>query len=230
MSGADRPIRAVVFDLDGTLIDSAPDIGHALNSALRSEGLGVFDLQHVREWIGDGPDVLIERALAALGQPGDAALRARLRGSFDASTLNAPLAHGKVFEGIEALLDRLHPLWPMAVVTNKPTALARAVVAAAGLLHRFAGVYGADTAALRKPAPGLLQQAAGELGLDTAQLLMVGDSAADLGAARAAGCPSAWVEWGYAGSAALAVEPRWRAAHPEQLWSIVQSAARGGAG
>ena len=73
------------------------------------------------------------------------------------------------------------------VVTNKPTALARAVLDAGGLLPHFAAVYGADAAALRKPAPAMLNRAAQELGLATQQLLMVGDSAADMGAAAAAG-------------------------------------------
>ncbi len=219
-----RTICAIAFDLDGTLVDSAPDIGHALNRALQHEGLDVFDIQRVREWIGDGPDVLIERALAALAVDDEAALHARLRHGFDAATLQSPLAHGKVFDGIDALLRRLRPRWPMVVVTNKPTALARAVLDAADLLSCLVGVYGADTAALRKPSPGLLQRAAADLGLRPTQLLMVGDSAADLRAARAAGSPSAWVEWGYAGAKPLPVEPLWRITLPEQLWPLLQAA------
>ncbi len=219
-------IRAVAFDLDGTLVDSAPDIGHALNSALRQEGLAVFDLKRVREWIGDGPDVLIERALMALGVVDEAAMHARLRRGFDAATLQSPLGHGHVFDGIDDLLAKLHPIWPLVVVTNKPSVLASAVLDAASLRPYFAAVYGADIAALRKPAPGLLLRAAGDLGLDAIQLLMVGDSAADLRAAQAAGSPSAWVEWGYAADKALPVEPAWRVAHPNQLWSIMQGAGQ----
>jgi phosphoglycolate phosphatase len=224
------PIRALAFDLDGTLVDSAPDIGHALNSALREEGFGVFDLARVREWIGDGPDVLIERALAALGVSHEAALCARLRRGFDAATLQSPLAHGRVFDGIGALLARLRPQWPLVVVTNKPTVLARAVLEAAALAPYFTAVYGADTAALRKPAPNMLHRAADDLGVTAAQLLMVGDSGADLRAAQAAGSPAAWAEWGYAGAKPLPVQPRWRIAHPSQLWPILQAAARQAAG
>lgn len=217
------PIRAVAFDLDGTLVDSAPDIGHALNRALRQEGLGSFDLAQVRAWIGDGPDVLIERALKALRAVDSAALRAELRRAFDAVTLDAPLAHGSVYGGIAALLQQLRPDWPLVVVTNKPTALARAVLDAGALLPHFQAVYGADTAVLRKPAPALLQRAAAELGLATQALLMVGDSAADMGAAQAAGARTAWAGWGYGSAHALPLEPSWRVQHPSELLDIVRT-------
>jgi phosphoglycolate phosphatase len=221
MTVTDTSLRAVAFDLDGTLVDSAPDIGHALNQALRESGFGSFDLEQVRAWIGDGPDVLIERALKALGQGDDAQRRRTLRQAFDRATLAAPLTHGAVFEGIHALLQALRPAWPMVVVTNKPSALARAVLDAGGLLPHFAAVYGADVAALRKPAPGMLNKAAKELGLAAHQLLMVGDSAADMGAAAAAGSPAAWAGWGYGVLHNLPSPPRWNARRPGQLLEIL---------
>jgi phosphoglycolate phosphatase len=107
------------------------------------------------------------------------------------------------------------------VVTNKPSALARAVLDAGGLLPHFAAVYGADVAALRKPAPGMLNQAARELGLANHQLLMVGDSAADMGAAAAAGSPAAWAGWGYGVLHNLPSPPRWNARQPGQLLEIL---------
>ena len=218
----DPSILALAFDLDGTLVDSAPDIGHALNHALREAGLPGFALDRVRAWIGDGPDPLIARALAALGQgEADPALRTTLRAAFDQATLAAPLAHGTVFDGIDALLQQLQPRWPMVVVTNKPTALARAVLDAAGLLPRMAAVYGADVAALRKPAPAMLQQAAQQLGVAPQQLLMVGDSIADMGAAAAAGAPAVWAGWGYGLLHALPAAPRWRIDRPDQLLPIL---------
>jgi phosphoglycolate phosphatase len=83
MSAIGTAVRALAFDLDGTLVDSAPDIGHALNQALRESGFGSFELAQVRAWIGDGPDVLIDRALRALGQGAGAQLRSTLRQAFD---------------------------------------------------------------------------------------------------------------------------------------------------
>jgi phosphoglycolate phosphatase len=215
-------ILALAFDLDGTLVDSAPDIGHALNSALRESSLPGFALDQVRAWVGDGPDPLIARALAALGQDqADINLRATLRAAFDRATLAAPLAHGRVFEGIEALLHQLRPTWPMVVVTNKPTALARAVLDAAGLLPCLAAVHGADAAVQRKPAPAMLQQAARQLGVTPPRLLMVGDSVADMGAAAAAGAPAVWAGWGYGLLHALPTAPRWRIDRPDQLLPIL---------
>ena len=208
---------AVAFDLDGTLVDSAPDIAAALNRALHSAGLQGVALEQVYGWIGDGPDPLISRALAALGQADDASLHAALREQFDRATLAAPLAQGRVFDGIEALLRQLHPTWPLVVVTNKPTVLARSVLDAAGLGSLFAAVHGADSAALRKPAPAMLLRAAHALGCAVGRLLMVGDGAADIAAAAAAGAAAVWAGWGYGQPASMAVAPRWRIQHPAQL-------------
>lgn len=221
MSRSASEVRAIAFDLDGTLVDSAPDIGHALNQGLRESGFGGFDLEQVRAWIGDGPDVLIDRALKALERDDGPELRKTLRLAFDRCTLAAPLAHGSVFDGIPALLQQLRPAWPLVVVTNKPTALARAVLDAARLLPFFDAVHGADTAALRKPAPAMLDSAARQLGLAPSQLLMVGDSAADMGCASAAGCPAAWVGWGYGGLHSLPVAPRWQLRRPGELLDIL---------
>ncbi len=203
-------IAAVAFDLDGTLVDSAPDISHALNSSLAQEGLRRFDLATVRAWIGDGPDLLIQRALTEQGVAlDDNALRVRLRRAFDVATLAAPLVDGRVYRGIIDLITGLHRVLPMVVITNKPTPLARAVLDAADILPFLAGVHGADSAAQRKPGPAMLLAAAASLGLAPARVLMVGDGPADLLAARAAGCPAALVAWGYGHDAVPAgLDPR----------------------
>lgn len=224
MNNSTEPIRAIAFDLDGTLVDSAPDIGHALNSALQLAGLPGFDRSRAREWIGDGPDVLIDRALAALGgRHAASASRADLRKAFDAATLAAPLVYGSVFDGIPAMLEQLASHGPLLVVTNKPTLLARAVLDAAGLLPCFAAVYGADEARLRKPAPVLLEQAAHDFAVPLRQLLMVGDAPSDMRAAAAAGAPAVLVGWGYAVAQGLACGPRWCIEHPRQLHALVSA-------
>ena len=223
-----RLVRAVAFDLDGTLVDSAPDIQHALNDALKKEGLQYFDLDLVRSWIGDGPDVLIARALAHQGR-GDAddEFRARLRRGFDAATLAAPLAGGTVYPGILDLVAGLHRLLPLVAVTNKPTPLARAVLDAAGVLPFLDGVHGADTPALRKPAPAMLLAASERLGVAPAQLLMVGDSEPDMRSAQAAGCPAMLVTWGYGHDKLGGWPASLRVATPDQLLQALRTARAG---
>lgn len=215
---------AVAFDLDGTLVDSAPDIAAALNGALQACALAQVAPDRVLGWIGDGPDPLISRALAALGRTDDAVLHARLRTHFDRATLAAPLRHGRVFDGIDALLRQLRRRWALVVVTNKPGMLARAVLDAAGLGECFDAVHGADTQALRKPAPALLWQAAQGLGIAPSRLWMVGDAATDMAAAAAAGAPAVWAGWGYGRIESLAAAPRWRIEHPAQLPALLDAA------
>ena len=124
-------------------------------------------------------------------------LRRRLRTVYDATALAEPLARGAPFPGIEALLNHLRGRLPAVVVTNKPPDLAVAVLEAAGLRQHFLHVHGPTRRQERKPEPFLLAAAATTLGIAAGDLLMVGDSLADLGAAAAAGCPVAFAAWGY---------------------------------
>lgn len=212
-------VEAIGFDLDGTLIDSAPDIQYALNEGLKRAGLTEANLSDVRRWVGDGPDVLIARALVAQSvRDEEGKVRQQVRSDFERATLDAPLAHGRAYQGIEALLKTLHAqALPLVVVTNKPTNLALAVLKAAGLAPYISRVYGADAPHERKPSPMLLLRAAAWLGIVPARLMMVGDSKADIQSAHAAGCPVTQVSWGY-GTVGLAHRAfAAQANSPEQL-------------
>lgn len=215
MNGLD----AIAFDLDGTLVDSAPDIAHALNVGLREARLRNFDLDQVRSWIGDGPDALIARAMSAqdLDAVSTAVVTPRVRAAFDTATLAEPLSRGSVYGGVGAMLEQLKLVRPMVVVTNKPTRLACAVLQAAGLLGYFAAVHGADTKAQRKPSPRLLEEAADRLRVSPSRMLMVGDSLPDLRSAHAAGARACLVGWGYGHTAVPESADAWRVATPQHL-------------
>jgi len=194
-----RPVEAVLFDLDGTLLDTIGDIADALNAALEETGFAPRPLSTVRALVGQGAAVLIRRVLAA--DAVDAATEARLLERFfthygalhAARSLRAQPYPG-VVDGLRALADRGVA---MAVVTNKRADLAVATLADAGLLGSFRRVVGGDTCPTRKPDPAPLLYALRELGVAPARALMVGDSANDVRAARAAGVPVLCVPYGY---------------------------------
>jgi phosphoglycolate phosphatase len=218
-------IEAVAFDLDGTLVDSVSDIAHAVNTALIEAGLRGCELDRVRAWIGDGPEALIARALEAQGVSSlDEALRLRLREGFERATLASPLGHGALYPGMADLVRQLHRRWRLAVITNKPTVLARAVLDAAGLLPYFDQVRGADILAQRKPAPFNLLATADAFGIAPSRLLLVGDAPPDMLAAHAAGCPSVLACWGYGAHAVPDHLQPWRVSSAMQLADAFRAA------
>lgn len=186
--------RLAVFDLDGTLVDSAPDIHAALNRVMAARGLAGFNLAEVTAMIGDGAKVLVERALVARDRPFDAGAVAE----FMADPAAEGAIDARAFPGIPEALARLEAEgWRLAVCTNKPVAMARALLGSLGLLGRFAALGGGDSFPTRKPDPAHLQAtiaAAGGMG-DGA--VMIGDHHNDIRAARGAGIPCVFVSWGY---------------------------------
>ena len=133
------------------------------------------------------------------------------------SNQDQPMRDSSVFDGIPMVLGRLSSRWPLVVVSNKPSALARAVLEEAGLLSAFASVHGADAVPQRKPSPLLLRQAAARLGVATGALLMVGDAGTDIEAALAAECHAAWAAWGYGQADGQAPSRVWPLRTPHDL-------------
>lgn len=186
--------RTAVFDLDGTLLDSAPDIHAALNRVLSARGLAPYDLPAVKAMIGDGVRVLVERALAGRGLPFDEAVLAAFVSddAISQAQLTAP------FPGIAAALDALQAVgWRLAVCTNKPEAAARALLGSLGLAGRFAAIGGGDSFPVRKPDPGHLRATLEAAGGAPAQAVMIGDHRNDVMAAAGAGLPCVFAGWGY---------------------------------
>ena len=188
----------VAFDLDGTLVDTAPDLVGALNSVLHEQGLPPLAFGAARVMVGRGARALIEQGFSAAGAPLDAAHAPQLVERFIAVYLDRIARESRPFEGVEAALDQLADAGAiLAVCTNKRTDLSLALLDALGLTARFAAVIGADQAPAPKPDPRHLLTAIAAAGGVATRAVMVGDSASDVGAARAAGVPSLVVSFGY---------------------------------
>ncbi|HTR16148.1 MAG TPA: phosphoglycolate phosphatase [Acetobacteraceae bacterium] len=184
----------LILDLDGTLLDSLPDLAAALNGLLTARGLAPLTEPEVRAMIGDGVRALVQRGLAAR----EAALDPDAVSAFLAIYEPDVAARTRPYPGIEAALARLAAEgWRLAVCTNKPEAAARALLDALGLMPYFAAIGGGDTFPERKPHPGHVLGTLRAAGGDPARAIMVGDLPHDIAAARAAGLPCIYVTWGY---------------------------------
>ncbi|MFA5962666.1 MAG: phosphoglycolate phosphatase [Sphingomonas sp.] len=188
--------RTIVFDLDGTLADTAPDIAAALNHALASVGRAALSLEAVRGMVGHGGRVLMQRGLVATGGMDEAAMAAGFPAFiayYEAHVCDFSLAYPGATGALDALRDQGISL---AVCTNKPEHLARGLIEALGWRDRFAAIVGGDTVATTKPDPAMLHLAIERAG--GGQVAMVGDSIVDVQTARAAGVPCVAVSFGFA--------------------------------
>ncbi len=181
---------AVVFDLDGTLVDSAPDIQTALNAAVAPLGIAPFSIPDVHGMIGAGSFVLVQRAIAARGADLDAHAQAHLFTRFMGfyQEVSAEGA-GLYFGAVDLLRDLAARGRKLGLCTNKPEAVTHIAIEALGIQGYFGAVVGGTDALPKKPAPDMLLAAIAALGAVPADAVMIGDSAADVGAARAAGIP-----------------------------------------
>src|SRR5690348_10597737 len=194
--------QAILFDLDGTLVDSVPDLATAVNGLLAELGRPALGLAQVTSMVGDGAAALVERALAANGATATP-LRAALD-RFLALYEADPTRLTRPYPGVPAVLDELAAAgWRLGVCTNKPERATRAVLAGLDLERFFAVVLGGDSGPTRKPDPGPLLTALGRLGSAPGAAAMVGDHRNDVIAAQAAGMPVVFARYGY-GAATLA--------------------------
>ena len=190
--------KAVVFDLDGTLVDTLPDLHAAVTQLLTEDGLAVPSAAEVRRMIGDGAKKLVERSLVwSRGEPSEAELEAahdRFLEIYNA----APCRDSRLFANVEAALDRLAAsAKPLGVCTNKPQRPTDLILEQLGIMPRFAAVVGGDAVARRKPHPDHLRLVLDRMGAAPATTVMVGDSKNDLAAARGCGLACILVDFGY---------------------------------
>jgi len=196
---ADRAPRfkGVLFDLDGTLIDSAPDLAGAANRLRADHGLAPLPLEALRPMVGSGARGMVGVAFGV--QPGDERFEA-LRDAFLAHYERGLLASTQPFDGVDAMLAVLERQGvPWGIVTNKATRFTAPIVAGLGLDRRAAVVVCGDTTPHAKPHPAPLLHAAQAMGLAPVDVAYVGDDLRDVLAARAAGMGMAVASWGYLG-------------------------------
>jgi phosphoglycolate phosphatase len=189
-------LKAVLCDLDGTLVDSAEDIRAALNELLAAEGRDPVNAAEIKTMIGDGVSKLIERALAARGgDPADApGLTPRFLALYEPNAARSTRPYPGVPETLRALKARGLRI---AVVTNKPERATREILASLDLAPLIEVVVGGDTAPERKPHPAPVLLALDRLGVAPVEAVMVGDNHHDVSAARAAGVRAIAVTYGY---------------------------------
>ena len=188
----------LAFDLDGTLVDTAPDLMGTLNTILADQGLATLPMEAARNLIGKGAKALLERGFTASGRSLDAEQSDRLFQQFLDIYLSRIAKDSRPFEGMERALDLFAEAGAgLVVCTNKRTDLSLALLDALGLTSRFKAVIGADSAPAPKPDARHYLTAIAAAGGVLERSLMVGDSAADVQAARNAGAPVVVFSFGY---------------------------------
>jgi len=198
----------VAFDLDGTLVDTAPDLVGTLNVLLAAEGLPALPIEGARPFIGRGARWLIERGFQAAGADLDAARTEVMFHRFIAHYEAHIADESRPFPGCVAALDALKAQGAkLCVCTNKLTGLSTRLLDALDLTRRFEAVIGADSVPAIKPDPRHLQAAVGAVGGDMGRAILVGDAATDAGAARAAGAGLILVSFGYTETPAAELDP-----------------------
>jgi phosphoglycolate phosphatase len=185
---------AVVFDLDGTLIDSRRDITTAINRMRADLELPPLALEQVIAMVGEGARLLVERALGP-GFPDDEINRALE--TYLGYYQNICLETTRTYPGVDVMLAELGGRYPLALLSNKGEALSRRILEGLGLTAHFREILGGDSLPTRKPDPAGLHLLADHLGVPIEHLLLVGDTWVDAETAHNAGCLFALVEWGF---------------------------------
>jgi phosphoglycolate phosphatase len=218
------PFLTVAFDLDGTLVDTAPDLVDALNVILAGQGLGAIPYANARTMIGGGPRRMIEAALTFKKLAFTAAEVDPMFQDFITYYAAHIADRSRPFPGLIQALDGLADQGCIfAVCTNKLEALSRLLLDNLGLSSRFAAICGQDTFGVQKPNPEILQRTIAQAGGLLTRAVMVGDSAADIDVARAAGVPVVAVDFGYTETPIAELNPDRTISHFSELAAAIHT-------
>jgi phosphoglycolate phosphatase len=217
--------RAVVFDLDGTLVDTAPDLARATNYVLATRGRSPVSAAELRGMVGLGARQLIRRGFAATGAPVAEEDIEELFAAFLAYYAENIAIDSRPFPGSTQVLELCRDSgMRLGICTNKPEALSRALIENLGLARYFGAIVGMDTIKVAKPDPRIYGETLRRLEVNGGRTVMIGDSETDVLTARAAGVPVIGVSFGYTQKPVAEFQPDYVADSYEELWPLIERA------
>ncbi len=217
-------LKALIFDLDGTLVETAPDLHASTNHVLKSIGRRPLDMSELRAFVGHGAMNLIERGIAATGPKVDDTTLQRLHRDFLDFYGENIAVHSYAFEGLETLLQRAADSGlKLGVCTNKVEALSIKLLTELGMIKRFGSLVGGDTLPIMKPNPEPLFEAVKRLGIDPKESMMLGDSETDIRTAQNANMPVIAVSFGYTSQHVSAFNPTHVIDHFDEAWPVIST-------
>ena len=217
-------VEALIFDLDGTLVDTAPDLMAATNHVMALAGRPSISESQLRQFVGHGSMALIKLGLEATGSLPDYAEQLRLRDAFLNYYGNNIASHSRVFDGLLPLLDKAAAAGlKMGVCTNKVEGLSHKLLSEIGIAKYFSAVVGGDTLPVMKPNPETYIEVARRLGVDPNRTIMFGDSETDIRTAQNVGVPVIAVSFGYTSAHVSTFGPTHVIDHYDQAWPLVRA-------
>ena len=214
----------LIFDLDGTLIDSKQDLVQAVNAARSRMDLEPLNEETVASYVGNGAPVLIRRAMGP--EASEEQCREALEYFYEYYREHM-LDHTRLYPGVRETLDELHAAHtPMAVLTNKPVRFSRGIIDGLGIAGHFFQVYGGNSFEQKKPHPIGIEALMSEAGKQPAETLMIGDSSVDIQTARNAGIRAVGVTWGLQPESLEQVPPDYVIGDMRELLSLVINGSR----